>query len=316
MLYPEIQPYASGQLDVGQGHTVYWEQCGNPAGQPVVFLHGGPGGGCSEKSRRLFDPRHYRVVLFDQRGCGRSTPHASTRDNDCAHLLQDMERLRELLQIERWMIYGGSWGCTLALAYTQLHRERVQALVLRGVFTGQPHEVDWLYRSGGAAKLFPEPWQAFATALGPLATDDLLQAYALRLENEDPACQQAAAMAWCQWEHAVISLHADPNPAPPDPRHCLAMARISAHILRNDPCLGKSGFIWPVDYLHGIPGIIVQGRFDMVTPAHTAWRLHRDWPGSELRMVHEAGHASSDPALQQALVGALDDMVLMTRRPV
>jgi proline iminopeptidase len=314
MLYPEIQPYASGLLDVGQGHTVYWEQCGNPAGQPLVFLHGGPGGGCSERSRRLFDPARYRVLLFDQRGCGRSTPHAATHDNDCAHLVQDMERLRQLLQIERWMIYGGSWGCTLALAYTQLHRERVQGLVLRGVFTAQQQEIDWLYRSAGAAKLFPEAWHAFATALGPLAGDDLLQAYAARLNDADPARQQAAAMAWCQWERGLISLHAEPKPAELNPQHCLAMARISAHILSSDPWLGRSGFIWPANYLQGIPGILVQGRFDMVTPAHTAWRLHREWRGSELRIVHDAGHASSDPALQDGLVRAFDDMLELAER--
>ena len=308
MLHPAIKPYAHGLLDVGDGHQIYWEQCGNPQGQPALFLHGGPGGGCTAQARRLFDPRRYRIVLFDQRGCGRSTPHASTQANDCEHLVRDMERLRGHLQIDQWLLCGGSWGATLALAYTQLHRQRVQALVLRSVFTGQTHELNWLYRPGGASQVFPEAWQAFASALGPVAPDDLLPSYAQRLSDADPVRQQHAALAWCAWESAIGSLDAGAAAQPPDPRQCLAMARISAHIVVNDPMLRRAGFIWPAHYLAGIPGIIVQGRFDMVSPSATAWQLHAQWPGSVLRMVNDAGHVSSDAALLKALINALDDM--------
>jgi proline iminopeptidase len=316
MLYPPITPYESGWLEVGQGHRVYWEQCGNPQGQPALFLHGGPGGGCSDKSRRLFDPQRYRIVLLDQRGCGRSTPHASIAANDTAHLVQDMELLRQHLKIEQWVLCGGSWGCVLALAYTQLHRERVQGLVLRGVFTGQPHEFDWLYRSGGASQVFPQAWAAFASALGnPLSTAEaqskpyaLFQTYVDELLSDNPVHQLRAALAWCQWESAISSLYADAPATATDPRHSLAMARISAHIFVNDTWLGRANRLWPVHYLAGLPGIIVQGRFDMVTPAVTAEQLRQAWVGSELRMVSEAGHTSNDPALQQALVRALDDM--------
>ena len=316
MLYPAITPYASGLLDVGDGHRVYWEQCGNPQGQPIVFLHGGPGGGCTPLSRQLFDPRRYRIVLFDQRGCGRSTPHASTQHNFCEDLVRDMEALREALDIERWQLFGGSWGTTLALAYTRLHRERVQGMVLRGVFGAQQHELDWLYKPGGASQIFPQAWHAFATALGPVGSIDpqqLLAAYDQQLNGNDEAKAQAAAQAWCAWESAISSIHT----APPsnavqrvealDPRHSLAMARISTNMFLRDPWLGASGQVWPPQGLQGIPGTIVQGQWDVVTPSATAYRLHQYWPGSELRIVAEAGHASSDPALRQALVRVLDD---------
>ena len=316
MLYPPITPFDSGWLDVGQGHRIYWEQCGRSDGLPVLFLHGGPGGGTAEKARRYFDPQHYRAVLFDQRACGRSTPHASTEANDTAHLVADMERLREHLKIDRWVLCGGSWGCALALAYTQQHRERVLGIVMRGVFTGQPHEFDWLYRSGGASQVFPQAWGKFAGALGnPPSLADiqskpyaLFQSYVDELLSDNPVRQLRAALAWCQWESALSSLYADAPATAQDPRHCLAMARISAHIFVNDPWLGRANRLWPVHYLAGLPGIIVQGRFDMVTPAVTAEQLHQAWPGSELRMVTEAGHTSNDPALQRALTGALDDM--------
>ena len=316
MLYPEIQPYASGLLDVGQGHRIYWEQCGNPEGQPIVFLHGGPGGGCTPQSRRFFDPRQYRVLLFDQRGCGRSTPHAGTQHNGCEQLVNDMELLRETLQIDQWMLYGGSWGCALALAYTKLHRQRVRALVLRSVFTGQRHELDWLYRPGGASQVLAQDWQAFATALGPLAPTDLLAGYAECLRGADAARQQHAALAWCRWENALQSLHANSPTEAPEPLHALAMARISTHYFVNDPWLAHANFLWPAYYLAGLPGIIVQGQHDMVTPSATAWQLHQAWPGSELRMVPEAGHASSNLALRKAVLGALDDILITTRRPV
>lgn len=318
MLYPAIEPYASGLLDVGHGHRVYWEQCGNPQGQPIVFLHGGPGGGCTPLSRRFFNPQHYRVVLFDQRGCGRSIPHASTQHNFCEDLVRDMETLRETLGIERWQLFGGSWGTTLALAYTRHHRERVQGVVLRGVFGAQPHELDWLYKPGGVSQIFPKEWHAFASALGPVDEQQLLAAYDLRLHSEDAEQAQAAAQAWCAWESAVSSIHTASKSITaqraqaPDPHHSLAMARISANMFLRDPWLGASGKVWPAQGLQGIPGTIVQGQWDVVTPMATAWQLHRSWPGSTLRIVPEAGHASSDPALRQALIQTLDEMADMT----
>jgi proline iminopeptidase len=315
MLYPAIEPFASGMLEVGQGHSIYWEQCGNPEGQPIVFLHGGPGAGCTPKARRWFDPRHYRIVLLDQRGCGRSLPHASTAHNFCQNLVQDLEQLRAFLQIERWLLCGGSWGTTLALAYTQQHRARVQGMVLRGVFTAQPQELDWLYAPGGASQVFPQQWQAFATALGHVEDGQLLQAYAKQLQSGDAAQVTTAALAWCAWEDALSSIHPDVQAAAPDLPRCLSMARISSHMFAHDPRLGAGSALWPVDYLQGVPGIIVQGQFDMVTPAHTAWRVHQAWPGSQLRIVHEAGHATADPAVGQALVAALDELATMVKHP-
>lgn len=313
MLYPSIQPFDSGWLDAGQGHRIYWEQCGRRDGLPVLFLHGGPGGGCSDRSRRLFDPQQYRMVLFDQRGCGRSTPHASIESNDCGHLLQDMELLRQHLQIEQWVLCGGSWGCTLALAYTKAHRERVLALVLRSVFTGQANEVAWLFGPNGAAKMFPDEWHRFATALGDLPPDSLLPAYVETLAHGTVAQQQAAALAWCRWESSISSVYPQDPAEAQDAQQCLAMARISSHILATDLMLELTDRIWPVDYLSGLPGIIVQGRFDLVTPGENAWQLHKHWPGSELRWVHEAGHVSSDPPLLQAWMKALEDMARRCR---
>ena len=316
MLYPEIQPFATGMLDVGQGHRIYWEQCGNPQGQPIVFLHGGPGAGCTPKARRWFNPQHYRIVLLDQRGCGRSTPHASTQDNSLAHLVQDLEQLRNVLHIEQWMLCGGSWGSTLALAYTSMHRARVQGLVLRGVFTAEVYELDWLYKPGGASLVFPQQWQAFASALGAVEPAHLLSTYAQQLQSPDASQVLTAARAWCAWEDALSSIHPDVQATAPDVPRCLSMARISCHMFMHDPWLGAAQNVWSARSFEGLPGIIVQGQFDMVTPAHTAWRVHQAWHGSQLRIVHEAGHATSDPALGQALVCALDDMATMVKHPV
>jgi proline iminopeptidase len=316
MLYPEIAPFASGMLDVGQGHSMYWEQCGNPQGQPIVFLHGGPGAGCTPKARRWFNPQHYSIVLLDQRGCGRALPHGRTENNFCQNLVQDLEQLRIHLQIERWLLCGGSWGTTLALAYAQQHRARVQGMVLRGVFTALPQELDWLYKPGGVSQVFPQQWQAFATALGQVEDGQLLQTYAQQLQSADITQVTTAALAWCAWEDALSSIHPDTSTTVPDLQRCLSIARISSHMFAHDPWLGAHSQMWPVDYLQGIPGIIVQGQFDMVTPAQTAWRLHQAWPGSALRIVHEAGHASNDPALGQALVAALDELATMVKHPI
>lgn len=317
MLYPAIEPHAQGLLDVGQGHQVYWEECGNPEGLPVVFLHGGPGGGCSDYSRRFFNPAVYRVVLFDQRGCGRSVPHGRTQDNFTRHLVADMELLRNFLSIDRWVLCGGSWGCTLALAYAQQHAASVRGIVMRGVFAARTFEMNWLYQPGGASQVFAQEWERFASALKTGESSDLLSLYDAQLQSADPIAQAQAAAAWCTWEDSLCSVHAS-EPSLPDPMRALAMARISAHMFAHDPALNQA-HCWglgdgkSLSYLADIAGIIVQGQFDMVTPAVTAWQLHQAWPGSQLRMVHTAGHSSSDPALQTALVTALNDMASLAQ---
>ena len=312
MLYPAIEPFSHGLLDVGEGHQVYWEQCGSPDGLPIVFLHGGPGGGCTATSRRFFDPRRYRVVLFDQRGCGRSTPHASTHHNLCVDLVRDMEHLRQTLGIQSWLICGGSWGTTLALAYVLRHRQRVRGMVLRGIFGARSQELDWLYKPGGASQLFPDAWHAFSTALGLADAQQLLCAYDQELNNPDEARAHAAALAWCAWEDAISSALTPRRTAPLAPTDCLAMARISAHMFLRDPWLGDGGAVWPTQTLAGLAGILLQGQWDVVTPTSTAWQLHQLWPESSLRIVPEAGHTTSDPKLRQALIKALDDMADMT----
>lgn len=308
MLYPDIEPFAQGMLDVGHGHQIYWEQCGAPEGQAVVFLHGGPGGACSPTSRRYFDPQRYRAVLFDQRGCGRSQAAVRTHHNTLADLVGDLERLRQYLAIERWMVCGVSWGCTLALAYTSIFRHRVQAMVLRGVFAGRQAERDWLYKPGGASQLFPQAWHAFATALGPVEPQQLLQAYAQRLRSGDERAVQAAARAWCAWEEAIGCVQSDAGMAASLPEQDLAMAQIATHIFLNDPDLGKGLLAWPDASWQSIPAILVNGQWDAITPLTTAWHIHQDWPGSELRVVAQAGHMSSDEPLRRAFITALDDI--------
>lgn len=313
LLYPPIEPHSQGLLDVGDGHQLYWEACGHPQGQAVVFLHGGPGAGCTAQSRRFFDPQKYRTILFDQRGCGRSTPHGSTDHNDLAHLVHDMELLRHHCAVDAWVLFGGSWGSTLALAYAKAHADRVTALVLRGVFTSSAAELAWLYEEGGASRLFPEAWAKFSGALGEDPPQGLLAAYEKRLNSGDREAQVQAALAWCEWEDSLCSTQSE-TPSRLDPEACWAMARISAHMFVHDADL-KVGFPWQTaDFQAFLPGrkspcIVVQGRFDVVTPMATAWALHRAWPGSELRVVHHAGHSSADPALQQALVDTMDGLV-------
>jgi proline iminopeptidase len=313
MLYPPIEPHRHGVLDVGDGHQLYWEECGHPQGLPVVFLHGGPGAGCSAQSRQFFHPEKYRAILFDQRGCGRSTPHGSTKHNDLAHLVSDLERLRQHCSVESWVLFGGSWGSTLALAYAQAHPTRVKSMVLRGVFTASQDELAWLYAPGGASQLFPDQWTKFSKALGEDLPEDLLASYAHRLHDGEREVQVQAALAWCEWEDSLCSIESE-APSSLDPDACWAMARISAHMFAHDADL-KAGFAW--QKAHGqvspprstVPCMVVQGRFDVVTPMATAWALHQAWPGSELRIVHNAGHSSLDSALQQALVETLDSLV-------
>ena len=306
-LYPPIVPFKSGMLDVGNSHQIYWELCGNPAGKPAVFLHGGPGSGCGPDHRRLFDPQRYCVLLFDQRGCGRSTPHASLEANTTWHLVADIERLRTMLGVSTWLVFGGSWGSTLALAYAETHPEHVSELIVRGIFTVRREELLWYYQEG-ASWLFPDEWEHF---LAPIPLDerhDLINAYHRRLTGSDSTAQLAAAIAWSQWEGRTITLlpDADVDAAHVDPHYAIAFARIENHYFLHNGFLEDQQLLRDAPKLHAIPGVIVQGRYDMATPAKTAWELHKAWPQAEFHLVADAGHAFSEPGILSRLVEATD----------
>jgi proline iminopeptidase len=305
-LFPPIDPYETGFLEA-DGHRVYWEKCGNPAGVPAVFLHGGPGGGCSTEVRRLFDPARYNVLLFDQRGCGRSRPHASLEHNTTWHLVADIGRLRALMGVERWLVFGGSWGSTLALAYAQTHPGRVSGLILRGIFTLRRAELLWFYQEG-ASWLFPDKWEGFLAPIPAEERGDLMTAYHKRLTGADRAVQIAAARAWSLWEHETITLLHNPTYAAQasDDAYALAFARIENHYFANAGFFDEGQLIRDAHKLRGIPGVIVQGRYDACTPAQTAWDLHRAWPEADFHMIPDAGHAWSEPGIRSALLAALD----------
>ena len=305
--YEPIEPYRSGHLDTGDGHTLYWELCGNPAGTPAVVLHGGPGGGCTPFQRRYFDPARYNVLLFDQRGCGRSTPHASLDNNTTWHLVADIERLRVMLGIERWVVFGGSWGSTLALAYAETHPEAVRALVLRGIFTLRRAELLWYYQEG-ASWLFPDLWEHFLAPIPEAERGDLMAAYRRRLTGGDAAERDRAARAWSLWEGTTLTLLPDPAMAAQhgDAAFALAFARIENHYFVHGGWLEDGQLIRDARRLADIPAVIVQGRYDMATPAKTAWDLHRAWPEAEFLIVDDAGHAASEPGILSALIAATD----------
>lgn len=306
-LYPEIEPYEHGLLDVGDGHRVYWELCGNPAGKPVVFLHGGPGGGCSPSQRRLFDPKKYRILLFDQRGCGRSIPHASLEANTTWHLVADIERLRQVLGVEKWMVFGGSWGSTLALAYAETHPERVSELILRGIFTLRRVELLWYYQEG-ASWLFPDKWERFLAPIPEAERGDLMAAYRRRLTGPDPIVQQEAAAAWSLWEGETITLlpNEEYSNQFAEAHYALAFARIENHYFVNEGFFEEGQLIRDAHRLKNIPGVIIQGRYDVATPAATAWALHKAWPEARFIMVPDAGHAFTEPGIQHHLIEATD----------
>jgi proline iminopeptidase len=307
-LYPLIEPYDRGRLPVGDGHVLYYEQVGDPRGKPALFLHGGPGGGTHPTQRRFFDPEAYRLVLFDQRGCGQSTPYASLEANTTWHLVEDIERLRRALGVERWLVFGGSWGSTLALAYAQAHPERVTELVLRGVFLLRRAELRWYYQDG-ASWLFPDAWEAF---LSPIPVDergDLMAAYHQRLTSDDPEVRVAAARAWSQWEGATSRLRIDRELVARNgqPRFAEAFARIECHYFVNDGFMASDGWLLSrVDRFRHLPGVIVQGRYDVVCPMRTAWELHRAWPESELHVAETSGHAATEAEISELLVRATD----------
>ena len=306
-LYPEIEPYETGTIDVGDGHRIYYERCGTPGATPAVFLHGGPGGGCSPTHRRLFDPARYDVLLFDQRGCGRSTPHAELEANTTWHLVADIERLRALTGARQWLVFGGSWGSTLALAYAQAHADRVSALVLRGIYLCSQEELDWFYQFG-VSQMFPDKYARFASLIPPEERGDMLAAYHRRLTSGPMADRIAAARAWSLYEGETITLLPDAaNSAQHDDGHfALAFARIETHYFVNQCWLEPGQLLAGVAKLRHIPATIVHGRYDMPCPAHYAWALHEAWPEAEFHLVEGAGHAFSEPGILDQLIRATD----------
>jgi len=305
-LHPPIDPYDQRMLDVGQGHRVYVEQCGNPDGVPVIVLHGGPGGGCSPAMRRYFDPEHYRIILFDQRGCGRSRPHASVVNNTTWHLVDDIELIRRTLDIDEWIVFGGSWGATLALIYAEEHPSRVSQMVLRGVFLMTQSELDWFY-GGGAGKFWPEVWARFVSLVPEDERDDLITAYNRRLFSGDITQEVRFARAWSSWENALASVHSAGNGGEAPGDYARAFARLENHYFSNAGFLEFDGQILAhAGRIKHIPGTIVQGRYDMICPPESAYALAKAWPGGELKMVRNAGHALSEPGISAELVRTMD----------
>jgi proline iminopeptidase len=311
-LYPPIEPHAHGMLDVGDGNRLYWEACGNPQGKPALVLHGGPGSGCTPGMRRFFDPARYRIVLFDQRNCGRSTPHASDPAtnldaNTTPHLLTDIELLRTTLGIDRWLVFGMSWGSTLALAYAESHPGKVSEIVLAAVTTTRPAEIDWLYH--GAGRFFPGAWERFRDGVPPAERDgNLVEAYARLLEHPDPTVCETAAAGWCAWEDAVVATdpEAGPNPRYADARFRMAFARIVTHYFRHNAWLEDGQLLRDAGRLSGIPGVLIHGRLDISSPLSTAWELVQAWPGSDLVVVERSGHSSAGHGMAEAMVAATD----------
>lgn len=307
-MYPEIEPYRSGRLRVSDLHEIYWEESGNPRGKPVVFVHGGPGGGTEPKQRRFFDPAAYRIVLFDQRGSGKSTPYASLVDNTTQHLIADMEQLRAHLDIDRWQVFGGSWGSTLALAYAEAHPTRVRELVLRGIFLLRKIEIDWFYQRGCDA-LFPDAWEDYLAPIPVEERGDMLHAYHKRLISDDPAVRLEAAKAWSIWEGRTSCLHsnADLIARTADDEFALAFARIECHYFVNDGFFEKdTQLLDEVGKIRHIPTVIIQGRYDVVCPMESAWALHRAFPEADLRITPDAGHSAFEPGNVHELISATD----------
>ena len=309
-LYDEIDPYDIGHLQVSDVHHLYYEQSGNPNGRPAVFLHGGPGAGLIPEYRRFFDPEAYRVILFEQRGSGRSLPHASLEDNTTWHLVADIEKLRNHFGVEQWLVFGGSWGSTLSLAYAETHPERVRGLVLRGIFLGRPGEIRWFYEAGhGASAIFPETWEQYLQLIPESERGDMIAAYYRRLTSDDYSVRLEAAEAWSLWEASALKLLPDPKLIEEftEPEMAIALARIECHYFANNCFFDTDNYlIENVDRIQHIPAVIVHGRYDMVCPFTNAWDLHRAWPEASLEIVPNAGHAASEPGITDALVRATD----------
>lgn len=318
-LYPEIEPYDTGYMPTEGKHQIYYEQSGNPQGIPVVVVHGGPGGGTAPNLRCYFNPKAYRIILFDQRGCGKSRPHASQdlslEDNTTWHLVADMDSLRERLGIDKWVVFGGSWGSTLSLAYALTHTQRVSALILRGIFLVRQSELDWFYQ-GGAANLYPDLWERFVAPIPEAERGNLLAAYIKRLNGDDAAERLRCALAWSGWEGDTLSIEGPPE-APTkftDPDFAVAFARIESWYFQNRGFFESDNWILEnINKLRHIPAWIVQGRYDVVTPMTSAWDLHRAWPEARFHLVKKAGHSSSDPGVLDGLVAAADEAITVVR---
>ena len=313
-LYPEIEAYDSGFLDTGDGHSVYWERAGTKGAKPAVFLHGGPGGGISPSHRRLFDPALYDVLLFDQRGCGRSTPNASLDNNTTWHLVADIEGLREMMGVEKWQVFGGSWGSTLALAYAETHPERVSELVLRGIYTLTRAELAWYYQFG-VSEMFPDKWERFCAPIPEDERHDMMGAYRRRLTGSDREKQVEAAIAWSSWEGQTITLLPEPETSDrfAEADFAIAFARIENHYFVHGGWLEEGQLLRDAHKLRDIPGTIVHGRYDMPCPAKYAWQLHKAWPRADFRLIEGAGHAYSEPGILDALIAATDGYAEKTR---
>ena len=308
-LYPEIHPFVQHSVAVDAPHVLHVEECGNPGGLPVVFVHGGPGAGCEPYHRRFFDPDLYRIILFDQRGCGRSTPHAELEGNTTQALVADMEAIREHLEIDRWMVFGGSWGSTLGLAYAETHPERVLGLVLRGIFLCRPHEIRWFYQEG-ASRLFPDYWEAFLEPIEEAERGDLVSAYYARLTGEDEITRMAAAKAWSLWEGRTATLLPREEVVShfTNPFTALSLARIECHYFMHQSFLEPDQLLRDAGRLKGIPGVIVHGRYDAICPVENAWELARAWPDGELQIIPDAGHSASEPGIVDALIRATNSL--------
>lgn len=306
-LYPAIEPRQTYSVPVSDGHTLYVEECGNPTGLPALFVHGGPGAGCERYHRQFFDPARYRIVLFDQRGCGRSTPHASLQGNHTQALVEDMEVIRAQLGIERWLVFGGSWGSTLGLVYAETHPDRVLALVLRGIFLCRPRDIQWFYQDG-ASYLLPDYWQDYLKPIAEEERSDMVSAYYRRLTDDDESTRLTAAQAWSLWEGRASTLL--PKAAVVDhfanTKTALSLARIECHYFMHASFMSENQLIVQAERLQGIPGVIVHGRYDVVCPLEQAWALHRAWPDARLEVIADAGHSATEPGIVDALIRATD----------
>jgi len=315
-LYPAIQPYATHRLAVGHGHELHVEECGTPEGLPVLFVHGGPGAGCEEFHRCFFDPNRYRIILFDQRGSGRSTPHASLEHNTTPDLVADMEKIRGHLGVDRWVLFGGSWGSTLSLVYAETHSDRVLGLILRGIFLCRPWEIDWFYQDG-ASHVFPDWWQEFVAPIPESERHELVRAHHRRLTGEDEIARMASAKAWSLWEGRAATLlpHKHVVDFFGHPHTALSLARIEAHFFMHDSFLEPDQIVRRAPALQGIPGIIVHGRYDMVCPLQNAWELVEAWPDARLDIIPNAGHSALEPGTVHALIKATTEMAARLGRP-
>jgi len=308
-LYPAIEPYETGMLDVGDGHSLYWELSGNPDGKPAVMLHGGPGGGSSPDHRRQWNPEKYKILVFDQRGCGKSTPYASLENNTTWDLVEDIEKLRtQVSKVDKWQVFGGSWGSTLSLAYSQTYPERVTEIILRGIFLFDQYEIDWMYKAGGASQVYPDKWDEFESAIPDAERGDMVGAYRKRLLSDDKDEQLRAAQAWSKWEGDIVTLLPSPSTIEhfTSPDVAVAVARIENHYMATNGWFEEGQLLKGAEKLRGIPGVIVQGRHDTCTPPAAAWALKKAWPEVDLHIVPDGGHLFNEPGILDGLVRATD----------